>query len=45
MLVSDYMIKHPPMVGPDLSMIEAQHLMTENNVRHLPVVRDGKAAR
>ncbi len=42
MLVKDYMIKHPPMVEPDVSMIEAQCLMTENNVSHLPVVKDGK---
>jgi acetoin utilization protein AcuB len=42
MLVKDYMMKHPPMVGPKASIIEAQHLMTENNVRHLPVVKDGK---
>jgi acetoin utilization protein AcuB len=42
MLVRDYMIKHPPMVEPDVSMFEAQRLMTENHVRHLPVVKDGK---
>jgi acetoin utilization protein AcuB len=42
MLVKDYMIKHPPMVEPDVSMFEAQRLMTENGVRHLPVVKDGK---
>jgi acetoin utilization protein AcuB len=42
MLVKDYMIKHPPMVEPEESMVEAQRLMTENNVRHLPVVKDGK---
>jgi acetoin utilization protein AcuB len=42
MLVKDYMIKHPPMVEPDVSLLEAQRLMTENRVRHLPVVKDGK---
>lgn len=42
MLVKDYMMKHPPMVGPDASMVEAQHLMTENAVQYLPVVKDGK---
>ena len=42
MLVKDYMMKHPPMAGPQMSIIEAQHVMNENNVHHLPVVKDGK---
>jgi acetoin utilization protein AcuB len=42
MLVKDYMIKHPPLAEPAMSVIEAQHYMTENKVRHMPVVGDGK---
>jgi CBS domain-containing protein len=42
MLVKDYMIKHPPMANPNMSIIEAQHLMSENKVHHLPVVKGGK---
>ena len=42
MLVKDYMIKHPPMVESDLPIVEAQRYMSENDVRHLPVVGDGK---
>lgn len=42
MLVKDYMIKHPPMVEPELSIVEAQRCMNENKVRHLPVAGDGK---
>ncbi len=42
MLVKDYMIKHPPMADPAMSVVEAQQYMAENNVRHMPVVGDGK---
>jgi acetoin utilization protein AcuB len=42
MLVRDYMIKHPPMAEPDMSVVEAQQYMSQNNVRYLPVVGDGK---
>lgn len=42
MLVKDCMTKHPIMVAPDTAATEAQRLMSENNVRHLPVVEDGK---
>lgn len=42
MLVKDYMIKHPPMAGADMSIVEAQHLMNENGIQYLPVVKDGK---
>ena len=42
MLVKDYMTRHPIMIGPDRPAAEAQNLMIENNVRHLPVVGDGK---
>jgi len=42
MLVKDYMTRHPIMIAPDTPAAEAQNLMLENNVRHLPVVGDGK---
>ena len=42
MLVKDYMTRHPIMIAPDMLATEAQNLMIENNVRHLPVVGDGK---
>jgi acetoin utilization protein AcuB len=42
MLVKDYMIKHPPMVEPNMSVVEAQRYLVEHNIRHLPVVGDGK---
>ena len=42
MLVKDYMTRHPIMVSPETPAAEAQKLMIENNVRHLPVVGDGK---
>lgn len=42
MLVKDVMTRHPIMVPPEMSAAEAQHIMTENLIRHLPVVGDGK---
>jgi acetoin utilization protein AcuB len=42
MLVKDYMTRHPIMIEPSRPVIEAQRLMGENNIRHLPVVADGK---
>ena len=42
MFVKDYMTRHPIMVEPAKRVIEAQKLMGENNIRHLPVVGDGK---
>jgi acetoin utilization protein AcuB len=42
MLVKDYMTRHPIMIAPETPAAEAQSLMIENNVRHLPVVGDGK---
>src|SRR5262245_28141497 len=42
MLVKDYMTRHPIMIEPTRRVIEAQRLMGENNIRHLPVVADGK---
>ena len=42
MLVKDYMTRHPIMISPETPASEAQKMMIENNVRHLPVVGDGK---
>jgi acetoin utilization protein AcuB len=42
MLVKDYMTRHPILIGPDLPVAEAQKIMVENRIRHLPVVADGK---
>ena len=42
MLVKDYMTKHPLMVQPTMSVVEAQRYMGENNIRHLPIVGKGK---
>jgi acetoin utilization protein AcuB len=42
MLVKDYMTRHPILIPPTLPAAEAQKIMVENRVRHLPVVGDGK---
>ncbi len=42
MLVKDCMTRHPVMVSPTTSAAEAQRIMAENRIRHLPVVGDGK---
>lgn len=42
MLVKDYMTRHPILIEDALRVLDAQKLMTENNIRHLPVVADGK---
>lgn len=42
MLVKDYMTRHPIMVSPETAATKAQQVMIENNIRHLPVVGDGK---
>lgn len=42
MLVKDYMTRHPLMVEPTMQVLEAQGYMGEHNIRHLPVVDDGK---
>jgi len=36
------MTRHPLMADPTMSIVEAQHYMGENNIRHLPIVGDGK---
>lgn len=42
MLVKDCMTRHPIMISPETPASEAEKLMVENNVRHLPVVESGK---
>lgn len=42
MFVRDYMTRHPVMVQPNTSIVEAQDIMAETNVRHLPVCKEGK---
>ncbi len=42
MLVRDCMTRHPILISPNWSASEAERLMSENRIRHLPVVEDGK---
>jgi acetoin utilization protein AcuB len=42
MLVKEIMTPNPVTIEPDMSVTEAQRLMKEDNIRHLPVVREGK---
>jgi acetoin utilization protein AcuB len=42
MIVKDYMTKHPVMIDPAMSIVEAQSVMAETRARHLPVVEEGK---
>lgn len=42
MLVKDFMTRHPIMISTTVTAPEAQKIMTENSIRHLPVVGDGK---
>ncbi len=42
MLVKNYMTRHPIMIEPHKRIFEAQQIMVENGIRHLPVIGDGK---
>lgn len=42
MLVKDCMTRHPVMISPATKAAEAENIMSESKVRHLPVVGDGK---
>ena len=42
MLVKDCMTRHPIMISPETPAAEAQKIMTENNIRHLPITGRGK---
>jgi len=42
MLVKEIMTAHPVFIEPEMSVTDAQRIMKENGVRHLPVLREGK---
>jgi acetoin utilization protein AcuB len=42
MLISDCMTRHPVLIPTSTTASEAQRVMAENNIRHLPVVESGK---
>lgn len=42
MLVKEVMSPNPIVIEPDMPVTKAQRLMKEDNIRHLPVVREGK---
>ena len=42
MFIKDYMTRHPVMIDAKASIVEAQGVMAETHVRHLPVVEEGK---
>jgi acetoin utilization protein AcuB len=42
MFVNDCMTRHPIMISPDTLAADAQKILSENKIRHLPVVGDGK---
>jgi acetoin utilization protein AcuB len=41
-LVREIMTPHPVVIEPDMPVTQAQRLMKEDNIRHLPVVRERK---
>ncbi|MGL4649384.1 MAG: CBS domain-containing protein [Caldilineaceae bacterium] len=42
MLIADCMTRHPILIPPTMSASEAQKILSENHIRHLPVVESGK---
>jgi acetoin utilization protein AcuB len=42
MLVKEVMTPHPVVIEPSTPVTEAQRLMKESDIRHLPVVQEGK---
>jgi acetoin utilization protein AcuB len=42
MLIADCMTRHPILIPPSMSASEAQKILSENHIRHLPVVESGK---
>jgi CBS domain-containing protein len=41
--VRQWMTPNPVTIGPELTIEEAAKIMFDNNFRHLPVVKDGRA--
>ena len=42
MLVKEIMTPHPVVAEPDMPVTRAERLMKESNIRHLPVIGEGK---
>lgn len=42
MLVKDCMKRHPILISPNMPVSEAQQIMFDNKIRHLPVTGEGK---
>lgn len=42
MLIADCMTRHPILIPPGMLASEAQKILSENHIRHLPVVEGGK---
>lgn len=42
MLIADCMTRHPILIPPAMLASEAQKILSENHIRHLPVVESGK---
>jgi len=40
-LIGEHMVRYPYVTNPEQSLAEASELMTELNIRHLPVVSEG----
>ncbi|MBI4524098.1 MAG: CBS domain-containing protein [Deltaproteobacteria bacterium] len=42
--IADYMTRSPRTISADVPLETAQSVLRENNIRHLPVIKDGKLA-
>ena len=42
LLVRDYMVANPATLSPDQRLLDAQLIMRTKNIRHVPVVKDGR---
>jgi acetoin utilization protein AcuB len=42
LLVRDYMVPNPATLTPDQRLLDAQLIMHTKNIRHVPVVKDGR---
>lgn len=41
-LIEHFMTPHPVTIANDATLDQVKHLMYERNIRHLPVIKDGK---